>query len=229
MVAGIRDQGSGIRDQGSGIRVKGVGVRFGVQSSEFRVQGFGAQVVRVREIRAQRAGACGQPVRKFRDVLRALSARILRKLEAIPSTNRAKSRGASYAGSRCMKIESFRDLTVWQRSMRLAEDIYAITANLPSEERFGLSIQLRKASVSIPSNIAEGSGYGTSRRYIHHLRIAAGSEAELQTQLELSQRLKYGDPSQIRRALDDASEVGRMIKGLIRSLERRQVPKPPDD
>ena len=85
-----------------------------------------------------------------------------------------------------MRIRSFRDLNVWQLSMRLAEDIYSIVKKFPIEERFGLSLQIRKAGVSIPSNIAEGSNYGTRRRYIHHLRIACGSEGDLQTHLELA-------------------------------------------
>ena len=101
--------------------------------------------------------------------------------------------------------------------MRLAEDIYAIVKKFPLDERFGLSLQLRKACVSIPSNIAEGSNYGTNRRYVHHLRIASGSEGELQTQLELSQRLKFATPAEVQRVLGNASEVGRMLNGLIKS------------
>ena len=119
-----------------------------------------------------------------------------------------------------MKIRSFRDLRVWQLSMNLAQNIYNVVKQFPIDERFGLSLQLRKACVSIPSNIAEGSSYGTNRRYIHHLRIACGSEGELQTQLELSERLKFASPSDVRRALNDASEVGRMLNGLIRSLDQ---------
>ena len=123
-----------------------------------------------------------------------------------------------------MRIKSYRDLNVWQLSMRLAEDIYTIVKKFPLHERFGLSLQLRKAGVSIPSNIAEGSNYGTQRRYIHHLRIACGSEGELQTQLELSQRLRFASASDVHRALNDASEVGRMLKGLIRSLDEHPDP-----
>ena len=118
-----------------------------------------------------------------------------------------------------MKIKSFRDLDVWHLSMKLAEDIYPLVRQLPPDERFGLSLQLRKAGVSIPSNIAEGSGYGTNRRYVHHLRIANGSDSELQTQLELTERLKFATPAQVRPLIDRASQVGRMLNGLIHSLD----------
>jgi four helix bundle protein len=118
-----------------------------------------------------------------------------------------------------MKIKSFRDLNVWHLSMKLAEDIYPLVRQFPADERYGLSLQLRKAGVSIPSNIAEGSGYGTNRRYVHHLRIACGSDSELQTQLELTERLKFATPAQVRPLIDRASEVGRMLNGLIRSLD----------
>ena len=119
-----------------------------------------------------------------------------------------------------MKIQSFRDLEVWQISMQLAEDVYSLVRRLPVEERFALSAQIRKAAVSIPSNIAEGSGYGTNRRYVHHLRIANGSEAELQTQLELAERLGFAAPEEISPLIERASRVGRMINRLIRSLDR---------
>lgn len=118
-----------------------------------------------------------------------------------------------------MKIKSFRDLEVWQLSMKLAEDIYPLVRQFPPEERFGLSLQLRKASISIPSNIAEGSGFGTNRRYVHHLRITNGSDSELQTQLELTERLNLASPAQVRPLIDRASQVGRMLNGLIHSLD----------
>lgn len=103
--------------------------------------------------------------------------------------------------------------------MKLAEDIYPLVRQFPPDERFGLSLQMRKASVSIPSNIAEGSGYGTNRRYVHHLRVATGSDSELQTQLELAERLKLATPAQVRPLLEQASRVGRMLNGLVRSLD----------
>ncbi len=117
-----------------------------------------------------------------------------------------------------MKITSFRDLTVWQTSMKLVEDIYLLAGKLPADEKYGLSVQLKKAAISIPSNIAEGSGYGTNRQYVHHLRVALGSEAEVQTQLEIALRLRFVSAADIKPALERASQVGRMINGLLRSL-----------
>lgn len=103
--------------------------------------------------------------------------------------------------------------------MQLAEDVYQLVRQFPPEERFALSQQLRKAGVSIPSNIAEGFGYGKNRRYVHHLRIAGGSDAEVQTQLMLSERLKLVSPSTVGPVLERSSQVGRMLNGLIQSLD----------
>jgi len=117
-----------------------------------------------------------------------------------------------------MPVRSFRDLEVWRLSMQLAVDVHRFSHTLPSDEKFGLSIQMRRASISIPSNIAEGSGYGLTGRYVHHLRIARGSEAELQTQLEIARDLGFATATQTKPILAKASEVGRMVNGLILSL-----------
>ena len=117
-----------------------------------------------------------------------------------------------------MKINSFRDLVVWNKSMSQAVGVYALVRQFPVDERFGLSMQLRRSAASVPSNIAEGAGFGTNRRYVHHLRIAAGSNSELQTQLELAERLAFATPTQIQPMLAHAVEVGKMLSGLIRSL-----------
>jgi four helix bundle protein len=122
-----------------------------------------------------------------------------------------------------MQIKSFHDLQVWQLSMQMATDIYRLVQQLPAEERFGLSLQMRRSTVSIPSNIAEGCGYGKSRRNIHHVRIALGSDLELQTQLMLVERLGLATPDQVQPVLDRAGEVGKMLNGLIKSLERCQL------
>jgi four helix bundle protein len=126
-----------------------------------------------------------------------------------------------------MSVRSFRDLDVWHLSMQLAEDTCHIIRRFPIDERYGLSLQLRKATVSIPSNLAEGSGYGTNRRYVHHLRIASGSTSEVQTQLELAERLKFASPDEIRPLLKRASQVGRMLNGLIQSLDAHYASKEP--
>jgi four helix bundle protein len=122
-----------------------------------------------------------------------------------------------------MKLISYRDLVVWRRSMDLAEQTYQLVSQFPADERYGLSSQLRRAAISIPSNIAEGAGSGTDGRYVYHLRMARGSEHELQTQLELALRLKYAGQEEVAELLDSASQVGRMLNGLIRSIEEREA------
>lgn len=119
-------------------------------------------------------------------------------------------------------IQSFRDLTVWQKALTLAEHVYLSTERFPKSEAFGLTSQMRRAVVSIPSNIAEGKAI-SGRAYPKHLRIALGSEAELQTQIELAVRLKMLSDTEGGKLLGQAAEVGRMLSGLLRSLTR------PDD
>jgi four helix bundle protein len=120
-----------------------------------------------------------------------------------------------------MQIRSFRDLRVWQKSMALAENVYALTETFPRSEQFTLSVQLKRTAISIASNIAEGHARQTGH-YLHHLSIAIGSEAELQTQLELSRRLKLTNHDRVDQLLDQASEVGRMLRGLAASVEQSQ-------
>ncbi|MDA1092555.1 MAG: four helix bundle protein [Acidobacteria bacterium] len=116
-----------------------------------------------------------------------------------------------------MSIESHRDLLVWQRAMRLAADIEAIAARLPVHERYGLASQLRRAANSVPSNIAEGWARPT-RVYINHLSIALGSEAEIKTQLELAVAMKLITATDAEPLLANASQVGRMLRALTKSL-----------
>jgi four helix bundle protein len=106
--------------------------------------------------------------------------------------------------------------------MHLTEQTYKLVAQFPPDERYGLSLQMRRGSVSIPSNIAEGQGFGTNRRYVYHLRVARGSEHEIQTQLEVAKMLKFATAKQVEPLLDSASEIGRMLNGLIGSLNRAQ-------
>jgi four helix bundle protein len=117
-------------------------------------------------------------------------------------------------------IQSFRDLDVWRKGMDLAVRVYNTSEKLPRSEMFGLTSQLRRAATSIPSNIAEGKAIG-GKNYPRHLRIAMGSEAELQTQVELARRLSFLTATDADDLLNQASEVGRMLAGLFRSLPRR--------
>ena len=118
-----------------------------------------------------------------------------------------------------MAITSFRDLVVWQRAMVLVERIYELTEGFPRHEQYGLTTRLRRAAVSIPSKIAEGHARRTGY-FLNHLNMASGSEAELQTQLELAARLHLGDRGPIEKLLAESSEVGRMLHALAASVER---------
>ena len=122
-----------------------------------------------------------------------------------------------------MPIRSHEDLVVWQRAMQLATEVNDITRRLPSHEQFGLSSQLRRAATSIASNIAEGSMRPT-RAYINHLSMAIGSEAEVKTQLTLAVTSRYLTEDEVTPLIAKASEIGRMLRGLIKSLRRHLDP-----
>ena len=112
-----------------------------------------------------------------------------------------------------MKTRSFKDLVVWQKAYKLVLEIYKITQDFPSSELYGLSLQMRKAAVSIPSNIAEGYGRKHKAEYEHFLSIAYGSLLELQTQYLLAVDLKYTNNSSTVEKLTD--EVGAMLYRMI--------------
>jgi four helix bundle protein len=116
--------------------------------------------------------------------------------------------------------KDYRDLLAWQRAMDLVELVYRATAGFPSEERYGLTSQLRRAAVSIPSNIAEGQSRRSSRDFAHFLTIAQGSRAELETQTLIAERLDLLGPGRSTPTLEAAAEVGRLIHGLVSSLDR---------
>jgi four helix bundle protein len=115
-------------------------------------------------------------------------------------------------------FKSYRDLEVWQKAMDLVVECYRITNKLPRSELYGLTSQLRRAAVSVPSNIAEGRERQHTKEFVQHLAIAYGSLAESETHLQIAQRLNYLDSSQVRQVLEKTSEVGRMLNGLRRSL-----------
>jgi four helix bundle protein len=113
-------------------------------------------------------------------------------------------------------MRDYRDLEVWQKAMDLAAEVYVATCEFPTNERFGLSSQLRRAAVSIPSNIAEGAGRRTTKDFIAFAHTARGSLAELETQMLLAARI--GLPVDIQRWGPKIDELGRLLNGLIRSL-----------
>jgi four helix bundle protein len=116
-------------------------------------------------------------------------------------------------------IMSYKDLIVWQKSMDLVESIYRITENLPSKENFGLISQMRRATISIPSNIAEGYGRQSSGSYIQFLSIARGSLLELETQIELCIRLKFISKTDSEKINSDIVEISKMLTALIKKIK----------
>ena len=120
-------------------------------------------------------------------------------------------------------LKNYRDLKVWQKSYRLCLDLYKITKKFPKEERYGLTSQIRRAAVSIPSNIAEGYGRKTTADYLRFLYIAYGSICELETQLLLSGDLNYINQKNLKALQDGTEEVERMHKALIKSLQNKHL------
>ena len=116
-------------------------------------------------------------------------------------------------------IRSFTELKVWQRAMDLVVDTYRITATYPRAELFVLSSHSRRTAISIASNIAEGACRSSTATFIHHLNVALGSEAELFTQIECARRLGFVADRPAAQYFADLSELGRMLRGLVKSLE----------
>ena len=116
---------------------------------------------------------------------------------------------------------SFRDLRVWQDAMKLASNTYRITAGFPKHELYGLSQQMRRAAVPVPSNIAEGKGHHSNREFASFLFHARGSLLELQTQIEIAKDLNYLPLHDAQSLLNEAAAVGRSLSGLINSLDVR--------
>lgn len=118
-------------------------------------------------------------------------------------------------------INSYRDLNVWQKSMELAQMIHVLVKRLPREELYVLSDQMRRAAVSIPSNIAEGFYRNSTRDYIRFLSIAKGSLGEIETQLFLCESFEYLTKEQIMPVLKKCDETGRMLTVLIKNLQSK--------
>lgn len=115
----------------------------------------------------------------------------------------------------------FTDLVAWQKSIGLSEEIYRITKAFPKDELYGLSSQMRRAVVSIPSNIAEGNQRASLREYIHFLYVAKGSLGELVTQIIVCERMEYIDKERKDQLIEHCFEVGRLLSGLINNLNSR--------
>jgi len=118
-----------------------------------------------------------------------------------------------------MSIGSFRELRVWQLGMEVTEQVYRLTAEFPKSEVYGLSSQMRRAAVSIPSNIAEGQGRDSSKEFLHFLAIAFGSICELETQLILANRFSYLSDNDLQIVLSTLTATSKTTRGLQKSLK----------
>lgn len=131
-----------------------------------------------------------------------------------------------------MAGRSYRVLELWQRAMDLVTECYRATEGFPAREVYGLTSPLQRAAVSIPANVAEGQGRQRTSEFIQHLSIADGSLTELETHIQIAQRLKYIGHDDAHRLLLRTGEVGRLLNGLHRSLRRRDSrstePLPPN-
>lgn len=118
-----------------------------------------------------------------------------------------------------MRTSSYQDLHVWQKGMDLCVSVYGLTSTFPSDEKFGLTSQLRRASSSIPANIAEGHGRGTDPDFARCLRISLGSAREVETFLILARRLDYLSENDARPLLESTDEIARMLFSLVKKLK----------
>jgi len=116
-------------------------------------------------------------------------------------------------------MRNFKEYIVWQKAMDLSISIYAVTKDFPADERFGLTSQVRRASVSIPSNIAEGAGTSTPKHFGEYLQRALGSSFELETQLILSNKLKYVPDATAIKIIDQIIEIQKMVSSLIKKVK----------
>ena len=120
-----------------------------------------------------------------------------------------------------MAIESYRDLRVWQSAMDLAEEAYRISLGMPDSEKFGMISQIRRSAASVPANIAEGYGRGSSKSYLQFLKVALGSLREFETHILLAQRVGLSNDREANSILASADAVARMLGALIKSIEAR--------
>ena len=116
---------------------------------------------------------------------------------------------------------SYRDLVAWQKAMALVTDVYAATESFPAREIYGLTNQIRRAAVAIPSDIAEGKGRLSKKEFVQMLSRARGSILEVQTQIEIARNLRFLAEEAFTDLLAKADEVGRLINGLIRTIQRQ--------
>ena len=119
-----------------------------------------------------------------------------------------------------MSIKNYKDLTVWQKAMDLVEHVYRVPKEFPRDELYGLTSQMRRSAISIPSNIAEGQGRGADPEFLRFLKIAYGSLRELETQAMISRRLGFVQRDAAEALLDLGGEVGRLLNGLMNTINK---------
>src|SRR5581483_1129767 len=161
-------------------------------------------------------GSCGGPRPRGRSVP-------WRRPRTISSGQMAEGRGQSAKnrvafGGDAMGARNYTDLIAWQKAIDLVEAVYALSSMFPKEEVYGLTAQIRRAAVSVPSNIAEGQGRWTTGEFVQFLGVAHGSLREIETQMHIAVRLKFVRPEDSHGAFLLAAEVGRLINGLRNSL-----------
>ncbi|MHA3788755.1 four helix bundle protein [Flavobacterium hauense] len=116
-------------------------------------------------------------------------------------------------------MKTFRDLIIWQKAMILVTNCYKTTSNFPKEEQFGLTSQIKRCSISIPSNIAEGFGRGTNKEYYRFLNISMGSLFEFQTQIEIAYNLGYISETDFNSIYEDSREIERMLSSFMNKIK----------
>jgi len=120
-----------------------------------------------------------------------------------------------------MAVSDYRQLIVWQKAMGLVEAVYKMTTHFPKDEIYGLTAQIRRAAVSIPSNIAEGQGRRTTREFLNFLSVAHGSLKEVETQVMIARRLQFIRQEGESELLELTAEIGRLMSGLANSLKKK--------
>lgn len=121
------------------------------------------------------------------------------------------------------KIKTYRELIVWEKSISLVNQIYKVSKQFPNDENFGLTSQLRRSAVSVPSNIAEGYGRNSLNDYIRFLNISVGSLYEIQTQIEIAFNLEYVEKRHFEELYENTKEIERMMSSLIRKLKKKEL------
>jgi four helix bundle protein len=145
---------------------------------------------------------------------------LLAELAKLARARLPEARQNKDCGEAVARSKSYRELIVWQKSMALAQQAYTLTKGLPKSEAYGLLTQIRRAAVSVPSNIAEGHGRLTDSQFGHFLGNARGSLYEMETQIELAGNLGYIDKELVKGLLLQGGEVARLINGLVSALRR---------